>query len=91
MFEKLKQIKDLRDQAKTIQNALAGEMIVSERHGIKITMDGNMTVKNISLEKEMSKDEMEKQLPDAINDVIRKTQKVMAEKMRAMGGLPGLG
>ncbi len=91
MFEKLKQIKELRDQAKTIQNALSGETIISDRHGINITMDGNMTVKNVSLAKEMSKEEMEKNLPDAINDAIKKTQKVMAEKMRAMGGLPGLG
>lgn len=91
MFEKLKQIKDLRDQAKTIQNALAGEIIVSERHGIKITMDGNMSVKAVSIEREMPKEEMEKHLPDAINEVVKKTQKVMAEKMRAMGGLPGLG
>jgi DNA-binding protein YbaB len=91
MFEKLKQIKELRDQAKTIQSALAGETIISDRHGIKITMDGNMNVKEVILEKEMSKEEMEKHLPDAMNDAIKKTQKVLAEKMRSMGGLPGLG
>jgi DNA-binding protein YbaB len=50
-----------------------------------------MNVKEVSLEKEMTKEEMEKHLPDAMNEVIKKTQKVLAEKMRAMGGLPGLG
>lgn len=91
MFEKLKQIKDLRDQAKTIQNALAGETITGSSHGISIVMDGNMNVKTVSLEKEMTKEEVEKHMPDAINDVVKRTQKVLAEKMRAMGGLPGLG
>ena len=90
MFEKLKQLKDLRDKAKTMQNALAGEIIIGERHGIKITMDGNMNVSAVVLEKEMSKAELEKSLPDAINDTIKKAQRVMAEKMRAMGGLPGM-
>jgi DNA-binding protein YbaB len=90
MFEKLKQLKDLRDKAKAMQNALAQETINTERNGIKITMDGNMNVSAVVLEKEMSKDELEKKLPDAINETIKKAQRVMAEKMRAMGGLPGM-
>jgi hypothetical protein len=53
-------------------------------------MDGNMAVSSVILEKEMNKDEIEKKMPDAINEVIKKTQRVMAEKMRAMGGLPGM-
>ncbi|MDD5527451.1 MAG: YbaB/EbfC family nucleoid-associated protein [Patescibacteria group bacterium] len=90
MFEKLKQLKDLRDKAKTLQNALGAETISADKNGIKITMDGNMNVSAVVLEKEMNKEELEKKLPDAINDVIKKTQRVMAEKMRAMGGLPGM-
>ncbi|HTW96622.1 MAG TPA: YbaB/EbfC family nucleoid-associated protein [Candidatus Methylomirabilis sp.] len=90
MFEKLKQLKDLRDKAKSIQNALGQETITAEKNGIKITMDGNMDVKSVILEREMTKDELEKKLPDAINDCVKKTQRVMAEKMRAMGGLPGM-
>ncbi|MDD4902475.1 MAG: YbaB/EbfC family nucleoid-associated protein [Patescibacteria group bacterium] len=90
MFEKLKQLKDLRDKAKHLQNALGEETIVVEKNGIKITMDGNMVVSAVTLEKEMSKEELEKKLPDAINDTIKKAQRVMADKMRAMGGLPGM-
>jgi len=90
MFEKLKQLKDLRDKAKHLQNALGAETITGDKNGIKITMDGNMNVSAVVLEKEMSKDEIEKKMPDAINEVIKKTQRVMAEKMRAMGGLPGM-
>jgi DNA-binding protein YbaB len=90
MFNKLKQLKDLRDKAKTIQNALAEEKITGDRHGIKISLNGNMEVSAVVLEKEMTKTELEKNLPDAINDAIKKAQRVMAEKMRSMGGLPGM-
>jgi DNA-binding protein YbaB len=90
MFEKLKQLKDLRDKAKTLQNTLSAETITADKGGIKITMDGNMNVSAVVLEKEMSKEEIEKKMPEAINEVIKKTQRVMAEKMRAMGGLPGM-
>jgi DNA-binding protein YbaB len=90
MFNKLKQLKDLRDKAKTIQNALAEEKITGDRHGIKISLNGNMEVSSVVLEKEMTKVELEKNLPDAINDAIKKAQRVMAEKMRSMGGLPGM-
>jgi DNA-binding protein YbaB len=90
MFEKLKQFKDLRDKAKQIQGVLGEKTITGDSHGIKITMDGNMNVKSIILEKEMSKEEIEKNMPNAINETIKKTQKVMAEEMRAIGGLPGM-
>ena len=91
MFEKLKQLKDLRDKAKTIQNALAAETIAAEKGGIKIVMDGNLTVKTVVLEKEMAKGELEKKLPEAFNETVKKAQRVMAEKMKSMGGLPGIG
>ncbi len=91
MFEKLKQIKEIRDQAKVIQAALSGETITADKAGITVVMDGNMNVKEVKLSKEMTKEEIEKHMPEAFNDVIKKTQKVLAEKMRAMGGIPGLG
>jgi DNA-binding protein YbaB len=90
MFEKLKQLKDLRNKAKSIQGALSEEKITGDRHGIKISMDGNMSVSAVVLEKEMTKEELEKKLPDVINETIKKAQRVMAEKMRSMGGLPGM-
>jgi len=90
MFEKLKQLKDLRNKAKSIQGALSEEKITGDRHGIKISMDGNMNVSAVVLEKEMTKEELEKKLPDVINETIKKAQRVMAEKMRSMGGLPGM-
>jgi len=80
----------LRNKAKSIQGALSEEKITGDRHGIKISMDGNMSVSAVVLEKEMTKEELEKKLPDVINETIKKAQRVMAEKMRSMGGLPGM-
>lgn len=91
MFNKLKQVKDLRDQAKQMQNALAGESITVEKSGIKIVMNGNMEITSISINEDLSKESLEGLLADLFNDAIKKTQRLMAQKMQQMGGFPGLG
>jgi hypothetical protein len=48
MFEKLKQIKDLRTQAKTMQNALSGEAVTVEKNGISLTINGNLELTNLT-------------------------------------------
>lgn len=91
MFSKLKQFKDLRNQAKTLQNALAQESVDVEKSGIKITMNGNMEVTALAIAGDMDKDKIASAMKDAVNDIIKKTQKIMAKKMQEMGGFPGLG
>jgi len=88
MFNKLKQVKDLRSQAKTLQNALADETISLEKNGISITLNGNMEITNISIAEEQSNDKLENNLKITINDALKKAQRLMAEKMQSMGGLP---
>ncbi|PIR94824.1 hypothetical protein COT95_02090 [Candidatus Falkowbacteria bacterium CG10_big_fil_rev_8_21_14_0_10_37_6] len=90
MFNKLKQIKDLRSQAKTMQNALAGESASAERGGIKITMDGNMAVTGLTIAEGLTREQIENEMPKVINDVVKNVQKIMAKKMQEMGGIPGL-
>lgn len=90
MFNKLKQFKDLRNQAKTIQNALAQESVTVEKGGVKITMNGNMEVTSISIVGEMNNEKIAVYAKEAFNDTIKKTQKIMAQKMQEMGGFPGL-
>ena len=88
MFSKLKHLKDLRNQAKTMQRTLAEEIIAVEKGGVKVVMDGNMEVKEISINENLAKDSLEGILVDCINDAIKKTQRLMAQKMQEMGGLP---
>jgi len=90
MFNKLKQFKELRDQAKKIQNVLGQESVTVEKSGIKIVMSGNLEVKSITLNNDLAVSSQEGILADAINDAIKKAQKIMAQKMQEMGGIPGL-
>ena len=90
MFSKLKYLKDIRSQAKTMQNALAQESITVEKNGVKIVMNGNMEITSLSINEELSKNSLEGILADCFNDAIKKTQRLMAQKMQEMGGLPGL-
>ncbi len=90
MFNKLKQFKDLRNQAKTLQNALAQETVEYEKNGIKITMSGNMEITQLSINAEFSKEKLENILTEVINESIKRAQKVMAKKVQDMGGLNGM-
>ncbi len=91
MSNKLKQLKDLRSQAKQMQNALSGESITSEKNGVTVTMDGNMSITQIAVNPDLAKESLETAIKDATNDAIKKTQKLMAKKMQEMGGFPGMG
>jgi DNA-binding protein YbaB len=90
MFSKLKQIKELRDQAKKMQNALGTENISVEKNGVKIKMNGNMEITELTVNPDLNKESLERALKDGVNDAIKQTQKLMAKKMQEMGGFPGL-
>jgi DNA-binding protein YbaB len=90
MFSKLKQFRDLRSQAKTIQDVLAQEVITEEKNGVTIKMNGNMEVMSISLPSGMDKATQESALKGCFNDAVKKAQRLMAKKLQDMGGIPGL-
>ena len=90
MFNKLKQFKDLRNQAKTLQNALAQESVNYEKNGVKITMNGNMEITKLAINTDVQKDRLENILTDAVNETIKRAQKVMAKKVQEMGGISGM-
>ena len=89
MFSKLKHIKELRSQGKSIQNALAGESTTIEKNNIKLVMNGNMEIISLDIS-DPNQANLSADLTSAVNEAIKKTQKIMAEKMQAMGGIPGL-
>ena len=90
MFSKLKKFKDLRSQAKTMQDALSQETITEERNGVKIVLNGNMEVMSLTLNPSLSNESQEDTVKKVINEAIKKTQRVMAKKMQDMGGFPGM-
>ncbi len=90
MFSKLKQFKDLRSQAKTMQNALAQETVTEEKNGVKIVLNGNMEVLEIKLNGELAKNAQEDAVKACFNDALKRAQRLMAKKLQDMGGVPGL-
>ncbi|MFA5318633.1 MAG: YbaB/EbfC family nucleoid-associated protein [Patescibacteria group bacterium] len=91
MFSKLKQIKDLRSQAKTMQNALSGESVTVEKSGVKMVMNGNMEITEFTAAGDITKEALVQLVPSIVNDSIKDVQRIMAKKMQEMGGIPGLG
>ncbi len=90
MFSKLKQFQDLRSQAKTMQNALAQETITEEKNGVKVVLNGNMEIINLSLNESLPKSSQEEILKNCLNDALKRAQRIMAKKLQDMGGIPGM-
>ena len=89
MFNKLKQFKDLRSQAKQMQNSLAVETIEAQALSgrLQLTMDGNQKVKSIYVDPELLTVDQKSKLEDGIKDLFDNAhsamQKTMMKKMRA--------
>lgn len=94
MFTKLKQFKDMRSQAKDLQSKLATESVTVKVAGdrVVLTMDGNLSLTALAIDDELMMPNCKTKLQDAIKeahaDALKKMQRVMAMKMKEMGGLP---
>jgi len=90
MFNKLKQFKDLRSQAKVMQSALAQETITEEKNGVKVVLNGNMEIIELVLNESLAKNSQEEILKNCFNDALKRAQRLMAKKLQDMGGIPGM-
>ncbi|MDD4289797.1 MAG: YbaB/EbfC family nucleoid-associated protein, partial [Patescibacteria group bacterium] len=79
----LNQIKDLKSQAKQMQDILSQETDEVERNGIKIKMDANHKILSLNINDGIEKSTIESTIPHLINDGNDKVRKIMAEKMRS--------
>lgn len=99
MFEKLKQFKDLRDKAKTLQSVLSEEKAEgSAAWGkVKVEVDGTQKVTRVSIDPSLlapaEQSKLEAAVKEAANDAQHKVQSKAMAKMKSMGdlGIPGLG
>lgn len=86
MFDKLKQLKKMRDQAMAIQRQLAAEEIVIERGDIRVVISGDQKIKEFLVQGVSSQAAVE-----TLNEAIKKSQELAAKKLQEMGGgLSGL-
>jgi len=94
MLNKLKQFKDIREQAKTLQNTLSQESVTVKEGGVTLVMDGNLSVKTLDIAEDMltpaKKEKLQKEIIKAYEEAMKKMQRIMAMKMKEMGGLPSI-
>lgn len=94
VFSKLKQFKDLREQGKKLQGALAGESATVSSGGVTLTMDGNFQLTGVAIDPDLlnptKKTKLEEALKSAHADALKKMQRIMASKMQEMGGMDNL-
>jgi hypothetical protein len=85
-FGQLGELKKMRDQAMQMQRQLAAEEITIEKKGILVVITGDQKLKEIKTNGKSDKD-----IVEAVNEAIKKSQEVAAKKLQSMsGGLSGL-
>ena len=96
MFDKMKQLMDLKKQADKIKKELDSSTIeINEVEGIRLIVNGAQNFKYLEIDSSLlnseNKGKIEVDLLKSINAAIDKSQKVAAQKMSAvMPGLPGM-
>ncbi len=97
MFDQMKKLMDMKKQAERIKKELDATTVdVEEVSGIKIVMTGSQKFCSIEIDEKHlntnSGKKLESDLLLSLNKVMKKSQGVAADKMKAMAGLnlPGL-
>lgn len=99
MFNKLKQYKDMRSQAKDVQNTLSEETVHADVGGkVHIVMDGNQKIVSMEIDDEYmtpeKKDQLQKDIIECLERAQTKVKQMLITKMRSgelnmpdMGGM----
>lgn len=96
MFDQLKNLKNLRDQAKKLQDSLSQIIIEESDLGgqIKLKMNGNQEIISFELAPELltseNKEKIEESIKNTFNKAKDNAQKQAAYKMQAEGGMPNI-
>jgi DNA-binding protein YbaB len=85
-FSQLGELKKMRDQAMMIQRQLQAEIITINKNGVEITITGDQKIKELK-----SNGRSDRDIVEAVNEAVKKSQEVAAKKLQSMsGGLGGL-
>ena len=85
-FSQLGELKRMRDQAMQIQRQLQAQEVEVEKNGVKIVITGDQKLKSLE-----SNDKSDKDILEAVNESIKKSQEIAAKELSQMqGGLSGL-
>ena len=86
MFDKVKQLNELRKNAKAIQQELDAEVLDVQHKGVDIRINGNMEILDL---KTNGKDDAT--IVRALNESNKQMKKIVEKKMRGRLGDLGLG
>lgn len=81
MFEKFKQLAQL----KKMQEEFKKERLTVEKRGVVVTMNGSFEVEEIKLNPELSLEDQQNAVKEALNEARENIQKTLAQKMMASG------
>ena len=88
LFDKLKDINEMRKQAGAMQSLLKQEIVNGESGGgkIKIAIDGNMEVKSVEVAAEIAgdKSEVARHIRSALEDLFKHHKKMLQKKFGNM-------
>ncbi len=84
IFDKLKDVNEMRKQAKQIELVLAKETVTGSSSGgkIKITIDGNQQVKSVEVDASIAgdKSEVARHIRSALEDLFKHHKKLLQSK-----------
>jgi len=87
MFDKMKQLYEMKKQADQMKKELEAEVIEVEHGDVKVKINAAQKILNLDFPSDIAPDK----LRDAINKANEEAQKIAAKKMQGMmGGLGGL-
>lgn len=86
----------MRDQAKELQAKLSAETVTVKAAGgsVVMTMNGTLEMVALAIDPELltpdKKSKLEEAIKEAHRDAMKQMQRIMAMKMKEMGGLPNI-
>ncbi len=92
MFDKMKQLMEMKKQAEQMKRDLEGLVIEhTQVEGVTVTVDGAQNLKSLRLDEQLwrswDKSQAEEKLLKAVNGAIRQSQTAAARKMKESAGM----
>ncbi len=88
LLDKLKDVNEMRKQAKQLEAVLATETVSGHSSGdkLKITMDGNQNIKSVEVSPDIAgdKSEIARHIRAALEDLFKKHKKMLQSKFGNM-------
>lgn len=88
LLDKLKDINEMRKQAKQMEGLLAVETVTGSSSGgkIKITIDGNQVIKSVEVDPSVAgdKSEVARHIRSALEDLFKEHKKMLQKKFSHM-------